>query len=59
MLCGIQVRCEDTGHPDWLSLYSPLGWVLRADNILARLREMIRQLAANSGGRIRYTIPKI
>ena len=42
---GIQLRSEDTGFPGWLTLYTPVGYIMKANSILNHLRERIKQLA--------------
>ena len=38
---GIQLRSKDHGFPEWSTLYTPVGYILKADNILSHLRQKI------------------
>ena len=38
---GIQLRSKDHGFPEWSTLYTPVGYILKADNILCHLRQKI------------------
>ena len=42
---GIQLRDPDFGFDNWRTVYSPVGYVMKADNILSHLREKIREAA--------------
>ena len=44
-LRGVQIRCEDFGFDNWKTVYSPVGYILKADAILSYLREKIREAA--------------
>ena len=42
---GIQIRDPDFGFANWRTVYTPVGYVMKADNILSHLREKIREVA--------------
>ena len=45
---GIQIRDPDFGFANWRTVYTPVGYVMKADNILSHLREKIREAALES-----------
>ena len=45
---GIQIRDGDFGFENWRTVYSPVGYIMKADNILNQLREKIREAALES-----------
>ena len=45
---GIQIRDPDFGFDNWRTVYTPVGYIMKADNILHNLREKIREAAAQS-----------
>ena len=42
-LKGIQIRDSDFGFDNWKTVYTPVGYILKADNVLSHMREMIRK----------------
>merc|ERR1719189_647622 len=44
---GVEVRGPHTGHEGWATVYTPVGYTLRADNILATIRSRVADTAAS------------
>ena len=44
-LNGIQIRSEENGFSGWSTIYTPVGYVLKADSILEYLKEKTKKLA--------------
>ena len=44
-LRGIQIRDADFGFDDWKTVYTPVGYIMKADNILNHLRDKLREAA--------------
>ena len=38
---GVQLRSKDHGFDSWSTLYTPVGYILKADNILSHLRDKL------------------
>ena len=45
---GIQLRHPDFGFDSWSTLYTPVGYILKADNILSHLKHKIVEESSNS-----------
>ena len=41
------MRGPHTGHEGWATVYTPVGYTLRADNILATIRSRVADTAAS------------
>ena len=50
---GIQIRSKDYGFPSWSTLYTPVGYILKADNILSHLRQKILDAAEKLPNKVR------
>merc|ERR1719474_249816 len=45
---GIQLRSKDFGFDNWSTVYTPVGYILKADNILAELKQKISEASTDS-----------